>query len=320
MTLWLNNIMKIIKIINLIFLLIFIYSNVNAQISLKTGVNQSTFHIGDFITYSVTITYNKDLKLILPPPGKELGQFDIKDYNITDEETKKNNKIKKIEYTITTYFLGEFEIPSIEIQYKDKKGNTGTIKTEPLLVKVIPIKKLPTDKDDIRDIKKPFYVKTYIWVYILIGLFLIGISIIGYYIYIKKFKKTQEITIKKKEKRLPEGLEALQSIKELQKKGYIKNQQIKQFYFELSEIIREYLHRRYNILTLERTSFEIFRDLKKILNNKELIDSFNILFKESDLVKFAKHKPGANQIKGIIDRCVKLIHNTKRKYQTDEIL
>ena len=123
---------------------------------LKTGVDKSTIHIGDYLKYYIMITYDKDYDLILPPPGRELGSFDIKDYNIVDEKSKeKKLLVKRIEYTITTYFLGEFEIPSIEIQYKDQSQNQGSIKTEPLMIKVVPLKRLASDKDDNRDIKKP---------------------------------------------------------------------------------------------------------------------------------------------------------------------
>ncbi|MBU1078753.1 MAG: BatD family protein [Spirochaetes bacterium] len=309
------------KIIFILILHIILINTLFAQISLKTGVNRSTFNIGDLIVYTISLTYEKDLQIILPPPGKELGQFDIKDYNISDRETKeKNKKIKTIEYSITTYFLGEFEIPSIQIQYKDKKNNSGIIQTEPLLVKVIPVKRLPTDKDDIRDLKSPLYVKTYIWLYILIGIILLAICGGAYWYYKKYIKKEIKVIPEEKVAIQPEDIEALQAIKELQKKDYIRKNQIKEYFFELSEIIRKYLSRRYKIRTLERTSFEIMTDMKKILNNKDLLKSFDQFFQLSDLVKFAKYKASANQIKGGTQVAINLINKTKRKYSSDEIL
>lgn len=308
--------------IKLIFILILLFlTNLNAQISLKTGLSKSTIHIGDYTVYYIEITYDNYFKLMLPAPGKELGSFDIKDYNIIDTQKKdKGTSIKRIEYTITTYFLGEFEIPTIEIQYKDQDNNIGHLKTEPLLVKVVPIKKLPSDKNDIRDIKQPFYVKTHLWLYIIIIIILIGLGYLGYYIYNRKFKKdkTDEPEIKEISQ-LPEDIEALNAIKELQRTDYLKNQQYKLFYIKLSEIIRTYLHRRYSISTLEETSFEILRDLKKILNDKNLLLIFEHFFQDSDMVKFAKHKPTQNQIKGIVQTAIQLIQKTKRRF-SDEIL
>ncbi len=308
------------RLLLLLYISLIFSSNLFAQVSLKTGVSKSTINIGDYITYYISITYNKDYKLIFPPPGKELGSFDIKDYNIYEEESKdKEARIKIIEYEITTYFLGEFEIPSIEIQYEDKDKKKGSIRTEPLVIKVVPIKRLPSDKDNIRDIKEQEYVKTYFWLYITIVIAVIGLAITGYFYYKKHYKKQLlKIEPEKEIRKVPEDIEALEKIKTLQEKDYLKNQKYKIFYFELNEIIREYLHKRYDIYTLERTSYEIMLDLKKILEDKKLLQSFNSFFEHTDLVKFAKYKPTHNEIKGAIDKAIQLVNITKRKYQTDE--
>jgi len=308
------------KILTLITLFIISPTVLFSQVSLKTGVSKSTIHIGDYLTYYIRITYDKNIKLILPPPGKELGSFDIKDYNIIEEETKdKKSNIKIIQYKITTYILGDFEIPSIEIEYEDEKKNKGTLKTEPLLIKVVPIKRLPSDIDDIRDIKKQQIIPTYLWFYILILLVVIGTGIGVYYYFRKRLKEGDQGTITpQKIVKVPEHIEALNKIKELQEKDYLKNKQFKLFYFELSEIIREYLHKRFHIYTLERTSFEIMVDLRKTLSDKKLLNSFETFFAHTDIVKFAKYKPTHNEIKGAIEKSINLINITKKEEPTDE--
>ena len=87
---------------------------------------------------------------------------------------------------------------------------------------------------------------------------------------------------------IPEDELALNKIKLLEAKEYLKKMQFKNFYFELSEIIREYLNKRYDIVTLERTTYEISLDLKKIILDKELLNEFLEFFNECDMVKFAK--------------------------------
>ena len=146
---------KIIFILGLLF--IYIPLHLGAAYSIKTSIDRSTINIGDIITYTIFIEFDKDVKLELPPPGSELGQFDIKDFNITDQKSDNKDIIKKkIEYKITIYELGEFEIPSISINLIDKNNEHHNLTTEPLLIKVEPLKKLPTDTDDIRDLKNQF--------------------------------------------------------------------------------------------------------------------------------------------------------------------
>ncbi len=307
------------KTIKILLIYIFLQTTLFAQVSLKTGVSSSTINIGDYIKYYIIINYDQGHKLTLPPPGKELGKFDIKDYNIVDEKSeKKGKKVKKIEYTITAYFIGKFDIPSIEIIYEDKNKNKNSIRTEPLLIKVVPVKKLPSDTDDIRDIKEPEKIKSHFLLYLFIILLIIGAGVFAFFYYKKHFiKETEGIKIKEPEKIIPEDIEALEKIKKLQQKEYLKNNKFKIFYFELSEIIRGYLHRRYDIYTLERTSYEIMLDIRKIVDDKNTQKLFNNFFRDSDIVKFAKYKPTNNESKGIVERAVQLINITKRKFHQD---
>jgi len=304
---------KLLRNITIVWILIFWTHLYAGKISVSTSLDKSVIHIGDYIKYSITIKYKSKLRIILQPPGANLGQFDIKDYNVVDLKKDKNGFLmKKIEYTITTYFLGEFEIPSVEINYIDDNGNKGYIKSESMVVKVIPIERRPGDKDDIRDIKKPIYVKNYTLLYILIALFILGLIAVVVYLFLKNRKR--EVSKEEIEKqREPEDIEAMKKIDELVSKQYIEQGMIKQFYFELSEIIREYLSRRYKIATLERTSYEIMTDLNKLLFDKELIKKFDYFFNESDMVKFAKHIPDKNQLKSIVPDAKELIERTKKR-------
>ncbi len=305
---------------SIIIILYFSLNLYGQEIKVKTGVDKSVIHIGDYIKYFIEISYKKGIKVELPAPGENLGEFDIKDYNVVNLKSNKKNIIKKrIEYKITTYFLGDFQIPAITISYLDKNKNRKRITTEPILIKVVPVKKKPGDSDDIRDIKKPYYLPDYTLYYILGIISILLLLFVFYWFYLrKKLEKNKEkVEVVKKENLLPEDIEAFNKIEELVKKELIEKGLIKEFYFELSEIIREYLHRRYEIETLERTSGEILRDLKKILN-KENFKLFEKFFNDTDMVKFAKYKPTKNELNNIIPFTKDLIEITKRKREVIE--
>ena len=70
-------------------------------------------------------------------------------------------------------------------------------------------------------------------------------------------------------------------------KGYFKK-----YYTELTDIIRLYIHRVFEINSLEMTSTEIY-DVLKIqgLVKEELLEKLYSLFSAADLVKFAKEQP-----------------------------
>jgi hypothetical protein len=300
------------KFLYIIFILLFPQICTSAEIKIETKVDRSVIHIGDYITYSIIIHHAPNIKVLPPSPGANLGNFDIKDYNTIEKEDK-----KIFEYKITTYFLGEFEIPSIEIAYIDKNNNRGVLKTEPLIIKVVPVERKPNDKDDIREIKKQIYLRDLTILYIiLIILFLVGLFLLfKKYLFLKK----EKITEIKEEKKLPEDIEALNKIEQLLYKNYLKDGKIKEFYFELSEIFREYLSRRYNIITLERTSSEILFDLNKIIYDRDIFKNITEFFNDTDLVKFAKYIPSKNEIEDIIKLTKEIIERTKRPQINNEI-
>jgi len=300
------------KFLYIIFILLFPQICTSAEIKIETKVDRSVIHIGDYIKYSIIIHHAPNIKVLPPSPGANLGNFDIKDYNTIEKEDK-----KIFEYKITTYFLGEFEIPSIEIAYIDKNNNRGVLKTEPLIIKVVPVERKPNDKDDIREIKKQIYLRDLTILYIiLIILFLVGLFLLfKKYLFLKK----EKITEIKEEKKLPEDIEALNKIEQLLYKNYLKDGKIKEFYFELSEIFREYLSRRYNIITLERTSSEILFDLNKIIYDRDIFKNITEFFNDTDLVKFAKYIPSKNEIEDIIKLTKEIIERTKRPQINNEI-
>lgn len=304
------------------FLLFLIGSFVlnSANVSIETKIDKSVINIGDYINYSIKINYPDGIKIIPPKPGANLGNFDIKDFNVIDTKDKKSGLNQKIfVYKITTYFLGEFEIPSVEIGYTDENNNTGILKTEPLIIKVVPVERKPTDKDDIRDLKPQIYLKNLIWIYIIGAVIL---SILAYFLakkYLIPFIQKKPSEVLNSELKLPEDVLALNKIDALLNKNYIENGEIKQFYFELSEIIREYLGKRYNISTLERTSSEIMKDLRKLIYEKETISKIEDFFYETDMVKFAKYIPTKSELNNIVPLSKEIIEKTKRVITPYEI-
>ena len=81
-----------------------------------------------------------------------------------------------------------------------------------------------------------------------------------------------------------------------------QNNQIKEYYSELTEIVRGFIERELKVPALESTTDELidiltdFNDSKAISTTKETIKKLRDLLREADLVKFAKSKPFSEQI------------------------
>jgi hypothetical protein len=148
----------------------------------------------------------------------------------------------------------------------------------------------------IYDIKQPLavsytfwdWIKDH-WIWVALGLVVI-IAIIGVIWYLKKRPKTVTI-IKEIKPDVPPHIIALGKLQQLRDKKLYQHDAVKQYHSELSDIVREYLEKRYVIKTHEKTTDEIFAALKYMDIANEYRVKLNQVLILADLVKFAKEKP-----------------------------
>ena len=84
----------------------------------------------------------------------------------------------------------------------------------------------------------------------------------------------------------------------------------KEYYTELTDVLRNYMAERFGFNAMEMTSSEIIDKLQDI-SDKESIKDLMFLFQTADLVKFAKHSPLMNENDMNLVNAVDFINNTK---------
>ena len=110
---------------------------------------------------------------------------------------------------------------------------------------------------------------------------------------------------------IPPHQVALDAIAALRAKGWIEARTIEPFYVELSAIVRRYLEARFGLRAPERTTEEFIRDALTARTlaapHHDLVAGF---LEQSDLVKFARHTPGADDMRNALDSALRLVHET----------
>ena len=237
-----------------------------------------------------------------------IPKLELKGLEVIDSikvDTIKNSLIKR--YVLTGFDSGSFYIPQQQIFVKNQAYltdsllvNVATIAVDTSKIKKFPIKSIKTEPFILDDFKG------YIWIVLLVIL-AIGL-LVYFFVFRKKKEELQEeiITI------IPAFEEAISKLHQLDEKLLWQNNKIKQYYSELTEIVRNYLGRDIEIPTFEQTSDEIImlikiqNDEKKLGLSMETLKIITSLLRNADLVKFAKAKPLSNEIEG--DRkCAELI-------------
>src|SRR4030042_871365 len=106
-------------------------------VDLFSEVDKSRITIGDLILYTVTVTHDEWVKPELPGLAANLGGFEIRDYNVHEPEKLKGLVVSTVDYTISTFLTGEFEIPPLTIAYTTTADTTRYfLSTEPIKITV----------------------------------------------------------------------------------------------------------------------------------------------------------------------------------------
>lgn len=239
-------------------------------------------------------------------------------------DTIKNKLYKK--YILTSFDSGTYTLPRQKIFVGNQQYLTdsllievGTVKVDTTQQKLFPIK--PIYKAPPKTWRDFIYL-----VYILLG-----ILVLGFAIWWLLFRNKKGIFEKKRAQLTPIE-EALILLDKLDQKDWIQNQQIKEYYVDLTEIVRSYLGQSINIPTLEVTTdelitlLEIHNKSQKLGLEKEQIQRLQQFLKQADLVKFAKAKPENQQINEdrqtashIIQEVEKTVHKPELDEEGNEI-
>lgn len=278
------------KMKKIVFIAIFLIGSIGFSQTnpITTAIDTNQIKIGERILYKITV---EGINQVVFPKLQNTGKVEVVQEFKTD--TLKNKLIHL--YHLTSFDSGQYIIPKQQVLINNK-----IFYTDSLLIKVSTVA-VDTTKQKLFTIKpivqEPYIFddfKPYLW-WLLLVLALIAL---GVFYYLKK----KNVLIFEKKPSIPPYDEAIQKLTSLDKKQLLQQHKIKEYYIELTEIVRGYIEKEWHIPALESTTDELhgfiidFIDIKKLPTNKATAIRLRKLLQESDLVKFAKFKPISSEI------------------------
>jgi hypothetical protein len=253
-----------------------------------TSVDTTRNKIGAEFKLTLKTSVNQSEKVKFPE-AKNFGALEvIQSYKI---DTIKNNDSYELvkKYGLTQFDSGKYTIPSLKILINGKPVFSDSIKVEVSNVKVDTLRQKMFDIKSIETVKE----QSSWWIYVLLVLVLIGLIVLGIWFY-KKYKnrpKQEEVVYKSPIEKATSLLQSLES-RELWQNG-----EVKEYYSQLTDIVRNYIEEEIQIPAMESTTSELILSLKKTASQKkmklspETLKNLEKVLKQADLVKFAKVKP-----------------------------
>jgi len=274
--------------IKLITIFFFLVLSVNCFAFEQTLFPKDNLTVGDKITLKIKaegLTAENIDK-------KKLQSADFGDFELLDVQPDSDGAVA---FIMTSFKAGKVELLSADINFT-VNGLSKFIKTKAEQIEIKSVLNPKKPSRDIFDIKGIYSFGHSAWWYIKIILAIIIVLFVIYCIYkfIKK-RKSPALTQNEIIRSIPPKEYALSQLENLQSLNLIEKGQIKDYYDKLSDILRFYISRVYNVDGLGKTTGELFVLLKDKVSydyNRELK---NYLI-NCDLVKFAKVIPSVETI------------------------
>lgn len=258
------------------------------QKQVTTSIDTTKNKIGAEFKLTFKTSVDTSAKVVFPNL-KSFGRLEvIRSYPI--DTIRKNDRYELIKkYGLTQFDSGKYTIPSVKILINKKAFLSDSLKVEVANVVVDTLKQKMYDIKDIVPVKEGIGDW---WKYLLGLVLLSGIGAFIYW-YIKKNKKEK---IEEEVYKTPIE-KATNLLNNLEKKELWQHGEVKEYYSELTDIVRIYIEEAIEIPAMESTTTELIEGLKvasqkkKMKLSKETIENLFVVLKQADLVKFAKSKP-----------------------------
>ncbi|MBO0590975.1 hypothetical protein I2486_06090 [Cellulophaga sp. E16_2] len=255
-----------------------------------SGVDIKDIKIGEQINFTVNVRIDS-IDQVTFPEGQSFAPLEMVESFATDTipENGKLTLIKK--YALTQFDSGTYTLPQQKVIINQKIFSTDSVN---IYVNTIPVDTIAQQLFDIKDIinveKKNSF--PWFWTLVIIGSILILAGLLYFFIWRKK-----KLTEEEKVALLPPYDRAMLELKKLENSKYLIQDEYKQYYSELTAIVRSYLEEDVHISALESTTdqliekLEMLKDAGNLKLDGDTIHQFKNILQTSDLVKFAKSKP-----------------------------
>ena len=301
---------KVLYIISLVLLLQ--VSAATAQnVILNAKLDTFAMRIGEQTRARLELSIDSGYNVVLPELEKEkliegIEVLESKEYSQNVDGGRKNY-IQ--EYLITSFDSTRYEIPPFEVVV-DK----DTFASNRLILDVYSVE---IDTANINNIAGPAEVVDVqlTWeevrdaIYLAIILILVAVALVMTTISLIKNKPI--IRIVKVKPKLPSHVIAINRIDEIRNNESLSAEgNEKEYYTQLTDVLREYMHDRFGIDAQEMTTSEIIDELLKI-KDKESIKELKEILEVADLVKFAKMKPDERENRLNMTNAIEFVNETK---------
>lgn len=285
----------------------------NFQVNAR--IDSTVIYIGQQCNVTFDISQRPDLKVVTPVFKDTLAKgIEIIEYT-TDTIADKDGYITvRQNYLVTAFDSALYYIPEFPFV-----AGGDTVFSYSLSLKVLTVPVDTTSQEivinDIKPIVEPPINWSSLITKIAIGVVVFAILLVVVLLVVRHLRKRkmQPIIVEKTPERVKTCEEiALEKLETVRREKIWQAGRVKEYYTDITDVLREYIEARFGIVAFERTSSEIIDALYFVQKDyPEQLGQLRKIFGTSDMVKFAKLIPDITIHTDTLDGAVDFVRQTK---------
>ena len=254
-------------------------------------IDSTTLFIGDQTDLHLRAIGEPSEQVQLPLlSDKLINGVEIVDRTVIDTTKLKDGRVQYDQYlTLTSFEDSLFYITPLPFL-----SGADTIWSDPMTLNVVQPFEMDSTDIAITDIKGIYKAPIWWWGilrWVLLALVIVGVSMSGYYLitYLKKRMDKDEVNDAPTEPLRPADEVALEKLDIIREQKIWQTGQVKEYHTQLTDVVREYIARRFDVSSTEQTSDETMQAMRPLLKEqKDIYEQLRKMLTLADLVKFAK--------------------------------
>lgn len=275
------------------------------------SVNAAAFpdklRLGEEFTLTVTIRDEKDVRYELPSDLSLGKEFDV--VRTSASRTEKDGEVEtRFEIHALLFDLGERSLADLTLRAAAPGGERRLVVPLP---KVTGAGDLQADsKAEMHDIMPPvpLRVPRYTALYAVAGV--VGAGLLALLLARWLRNRQRRVRAAPAPPPLPPHVRALKALEDLQREDLPSQSRQKEFFFRLSEILRDYLGERFGVAALDMTTEELLAALARVPTPGLDFPRFEAFCRNGDLVRFARAGATAIACKASVEEAFAFVRAT----------
>ncbi len=259
-----------------------------SQGELTVAVDSTAVKIGEQIDYILQIKADSTAQVVFPEEPL-FAPFELLESSPIDTLRYQSHYLYTKKYALIQFDSGDYFIPQQQVIVDGFSKIADLIPIRVNTVEVDTTKQKLYDIKPLQEVDRNYekLIAQILWVVVIL-LALVGV----FYTYLFQ-KRKKEL----RNRELPPFDRALEALKELEKEYPSEQEEYKNYYSRLTDVVRRYLEEEAKIDALESTSDELLTKLELRKNagtldlDQKTLNSLRKVLQNADLVKFAKSLP-----------------------------